>query len=130
MAFELEKLFVDVFAPVNGDVVTVVYDLPHGEVLDRNEWQERRKMAESWHRQIAAFSKRHGLRVNPIVTYDATGSHHSDMPEYGLCEGERIRLEEIIGASTIVLSMPEYSASSHLMAFARSMRTCALPACR
>jgi hypothetical protein len=117
MAFELGKLFVDVFAPMNGDVVTVVYDLPHGEILDRDEWVERRKMAENWHQQIAAFSKRYGVLVNPIVTYEATGSHHSDMPEYGMCEGESIRLEDKIRDSTIVLSIPEYSASSQLMAF-------------
>jgi leucyl aminopeptidase (aminopeptidase T) len=34
-----------------------------------------------------------------------------------MCEGERIRLEDIIGDSTIVLSMPEYSATAPLVAF-------------
>ena len=28
MAFKLEKLFSDVFAPRHGDVVTILYDLP------------------------------------------------------------------------------------------------------
>ena len=96
MAFQLEKLFVDVFAPLNGDVVTVMYDLPHGEIRDHDEWQERREMVASWQRQIIAFSKSYGVLVNPIVTYDATGSDNSDMPEYGMCQGERIRIEDII----------------------------------
>ena len=29
MKFKLAKLFVDVFAPQNGDIVTIMYDLPH-----------------------------------------------------------------------------------------------------
>jgi len=44
MAFELERLFVDVFAPQSGDVVTIMFDLPHGEIRDEEEWRERREM--------------------------------------------------------------------------------------
>jgi hypothetical protein len=130
MAFELEKLFVDVFAPLNGDVVTIMYDLPHGEIRDHDEWQERRKMAEGWHRQISAFSKSYGVLVNPIVTYEATGSDNSDLPEYGMCKGERIRVEDILTDSTIILSMPQYSASAPLMAFAKkyeNLRVASMP---
>ena len=96
MAFALEKLFVDVFAPHSGDVVTIMYDLPHGEIRDHKEWRERRKMAEEWHQHIIGFSASYDVLVNPIVTYEATGAHNSDMPEYGMCEGERIQLEDII----------------------------------
>jgi hypothetical protein len=130
MAFELETLFVDVFAPLNGDVVTIVYDLPHGAIGDNIEWHERRKMAEDWHRQLVAFSKSHGVLVNPIVTYDATGSHNSDMPKHGMCQGERIRLEDIIRDSTIILSMPQYSASAPLLALAKkydNLRVASMP---
>ena len=35
-----------------------------------------------------------------------------------MCKGERIRLEDIIKDSTIILSMPQYSPSAPLMAFA------------
>jgi hypothetical protein len=130
MAFELEKLFVDVFAPQNGDVVTIMYDLPHGEIRDNEEWRDRRKMAEEWYRQIAGFSTGYGVLVNPIVAYDATGSHNSDMPQYGMCKGERIRIEGILRESTIVLSMPEYTASAQLMAFAKqyeNLRVASMP---
>ena len=122
MAFELEKLFVDVFAPQSGDVVTIIYDLPHGEIPDDDEWQERREMAEEWRRQIGAFSKGYGVLVNPIVTYEATGSPNSDMPEYGMCRGERTRLEDIIRDSTIVISMPQFSASAPLLGFTRKVQ--------
>ena len=130
MAFELEKLFVDVFAPQSGDVVTIMYDLPHGEIRDHEEWQERRKMADEWHRQIAGFSESYGMLVNPIVTYDATGAHHADPPEYGMCKGERIQLEDIIRDSTIIISMPQYSATAPLVGFAKKyehLRVASLP---
>jgi hypothetical protein len=122
MPFELEKLFVDVFAPQSGDVVTITVDLPHGGIRDRREWEERREMAEDWHRQIVGFSKRYGARVNPIVTYGATGFHNADMPEYGMLMGERIRLEDIISDSTIVISMPQFSASAPLLGLTRKYR--------
>jgi hypothetical protein len=118
MAFDLEKLFVDVFAPQRGDVVTILYDLPHGEIPDREEWQERRKMAEDWHQQITGFSGSYGVRVNPIVTYHATGGDNADLPECGMCGGKRIQLESVLRDSTIILSMPQYSASAPLIAYA------------
>ena len=130
MGFELEKLFGDVFAPQSGDVVTIMYDLPHGEIRDHKEWQERRKMADEWHRQIVGFSKRYGVLVNPTVTYDATGSHNADMPEYGMCRGERVRFEDIFRDSTIVISMPQFSAWHHLSDSQGSTRTCEWRACR
>ena len=46
MEFELEKLFVDVFAPQSRDVVTIMYDLPHGDIRDDREWREPREMAD------------------------------------------------------------------------------------
>jgi hypothetical protein len=33
-AFDLEKLFIPVFAPQRGDVATLTYDLPHGLIRD------------------------------------------------------------------------------------------------
>jgi hypothetical protein len=130
MAFELEKLFVDVFAPQSGDVVTIMYDLPHGEIRDHKEWRERRKMADEWHRQIVGFSKGYGMLVNPIVMYDAAGSHNADIPEYGICNGKRIRLEDVIRDSTIVISMPQFSASAPLLGFTRkypNLRVASMP---
>jgi len=119
MAFDLEKLFADVFAPKTGDTLTIMYDLPHDKIQDNSEWRDRRQMAEEWHKQITAFSRRYGMTVNPIVTYNATGSHNANMPEYGIWKGKRTRLEDIIGRSTIVVSMPEYSASAPLIGFTR-----------
>ena len=47
MLFDLEKFFIDIFKPRQGnEVVTVMYDLPHGDIKDNLEWKERREMAE------------------------------------------------------------------------------------
>ena len=75
MAFDLEKLIFDVFAPREGDVLTLMVDLPHDDIPDMLEWQERREMAEDWHRRMAGFAKNFALSINPLVTYEATGGH-------------------------------------------------------
>jgi hypothetical protein len=119
MTFKLEELFVGVFAPQIGDIATIMYDLPYGEIKDLLAWQDRREMANEWHRQIAGFSQAYGIHVNPIVTYSATGAPHAEMPKYGICEGAKIQLESVIRDSTIIISMPQYSATSPLMGLAK-----------
>ena len=130
MTFKLEKLFVDVFAPQNGDIVTIMYDLPHGEIRDLLVWQDRREMANEWHRQIAGFSQIYGIHVNPIVTYSATGAPHAEMPKYGICEGAKVQLESVIRDSTIIISMPSNQPPRRLWDSQRNMDICASPACR
>ena len=115
MGFQLEKFFVDVFAPQPEDVLTIMYDLPHGEIQDQPAWQERREMAAEWHRQIQTFAQNCGVKVNPIVEYEATGAHARDLPEYGQQEGQPVRLEEIVKSSTILISMPQFSATAPLL---------------
>jgi leucyl aminopeptidase (aminopeptidase T) len=130
MAFKLEKLFVDVFAPQPGEVVTVMCDLPHDQIRDNEEWHERRDMADEWHKEIEAFSGRYDMIVNPIVTYKATGSHNANMPEHGMWKGQKTRLEDVIKNSTIVISMPEFSATAPLMGFTKkymNLRVASMP---
>lgn len=130
MNFNLEKLFVDVFGPEAGDVVTILYDLPHDGIVDNAQWQERREMAEEWQASITTFSSEYGLRVNPPVTYAATGAHNADMPEQGMSEGQSVRLEDFIKNTTILISMPEFSASAPLIAYARKyeqLRVASMP---
>ena len=92
-----------------------MYDLPTVNIPDNDEWQARRKMADEWCQTIKAFSIAYKIRVNPVVTYEACGAHNMDLPENGLCEGEMINITEIVNQSTIVLSMPEFSASAPLL---------------
>lgn len=130
MSFSLERLFVEVFAPQRGDVVTIMYDLPHGQVPDTQEWRERRQMAEEWHQQIAQFSGKYGFSINPLVTYEATGMQNGQLPDYGLRQGDRVRLEDIARDSSIIISMPQFSATAPLVAFTKqyeNLRVASLP---
>jgi hypothetical protein len=130
MSFSLEKLFVDVFAPRSGDSVTIMVDLPHDDIHDTREWRERRQMAQEWLEEIGRFSKKYGLQINPLVTYGATGAHNSELPEHGLSEGSRVRLDDVARDSVILISMPQFSATAPLTGFTRkyqNLRVASLP---
>lgn len=129
MGFNLEKLFIDVFAPAD-EVVTIMYDLPTANIPDNDEWRARRKMADEWHQKIKAFANKYKIKINPVVTYECRGAHNMDLPEYGLCEAKRINIAEIVNQSTIVLSMPEFSASAPLLIFTQNnqdLRVASMP---
>jgi len=122
MAFNLEKFIRDIFNPVKGEVVTVMYDVPHGNLKDNQAWKDRRKMAEEWHAGLTKVSDKWGIRVNPIVTYEATGSGGAELPKKGRMGGAEIELEQVINESTIILSMPEFSATAPLYARAKKLK--------
>jgi hypothetical protein len=130
MPFQLEKFFLDVFAPENGDVLTIMYDLPHDEIQDHPAWQERRVMAREWHDRIKTLAPKLGVRVNPIIEYEATGAHARDLPELGYQEGELVRLEDVASESTILISMPQFSATAPLLVFTQKydhLRVASMP---
>lgn len=129
MNFDLEKLFLDVFA-LQDEVLTVMYDVPAGDLVDNREWRDRREMAKEWHHEISRFSKKYGIQVNPLLTYDATGAHNRDLPEYGISEGKKTKMRDIILNSTIVISMPEFSASAPLLMYTQEnaeLRVASMP---
>ena len=130
MVFSLEKLFVDVFAPQNGEIVTIMVDLPHNGIYDTQEWLERRLMAKEWLTEIAHFSNKYSLHINPLVEYDATGIQNNQLPEFGMSGGKRVRLEDAARDSTIIISMPQFSASAPLILFTKkfeNLRVVSMP---
>jgi hypothetical protein len=122
MAFNLEKFIRDIFNPQKGEVVTVMYDVPHGNLVDNRAWEERRKMAKEWHDGLAKLQDKWGIKVNPIVSYEATGSNGAELPARGQMGDKDVELERIISESTILLSMPEFSATAPLYARARKLK--------
>lgn len=129
MNFNLEKLFVDVFAPAD-EVVSIMYDLPTKSILDNAAWHTRREMAEEWHQTINSFSHKYGIKLNPVVTYDACGAHNMDLPDFGMSEGKKVSIAEIVNKSTIILSMPEFSASAPLLIYTQNnpnLRVASMP---
>ena len=122
MAFDLQKFFGDVFRPAKGEVVTVMYDLPHGDIADDKNWKERRQMAEEWRTKLAGWADTWGVKVNPPVTYLATGGNNADLPETGMMDGKEVKLNDMINSSTIVLAMPQFSATAPLYGFAKKSK--------
>ena len=120
MAFDLEKFFDDIFKPQSGEVVTVMHDLPHGNIADDDMWKERRQMAADWREGLAARADRGGVTVNPRVTYMATGSNNAELPSTVRMGDADKPLEELINSSTIILAMPQFSATAPLYPYARN----------
>ena len=123
MSFDLRKFFGDVFKPEPGEIVTIMYDIPHGNISDKTEWKQRREMAIEWHNKITEFATEYKSSVNPLVTYLSTGSHNGDLPKKAQIGDVNCILEDIIAQSTIVLSMPEFSASAPLINYTRKYPT-------
>ncbi len=120
MAFQLSKFFQDIFSPARGEVVTVMYDVPHGDIHDNDLWRQRREMADDWHAQLLELAPRWGARVAPIVTYRATGSNNADLPSECLVGGAPDNLPDLVRRSTILLAMTEFSATAPLYGMARA----------
>jgi len=130
MSFSLEKLFIDVFTPQSGESVTILVDLPNDDIRDTQEWVDRRQMVEEWQQEMAQFSTKYGLKVNPLVSYNATGVHNGMLPEFGSSDGKKVTLEDIASSSNIIIAMTQFSASAPLIAFTKkfaSLRVASLP---
>jgi leucyl aminopeptidase (aminopeptidase T) len=129
-SFDLEKLITDVFAPQRGEKILVVTDLPHGELEDHGEWQERRKMAEEWRSTFEQMGAREGFSVYPMLTYPATGANNADLPEDGELEGRAVRFDDLMSEVNVVVALTEYSASAPLIKYGLkypSMRAASMP---
>jgi hypothetical protein len=128
--FDLEKLLIDVFAPQPREKVLVMSDLPHGELTDNEEWEERREMASEWHSVFERLGSRLGFSVHPFLTYAATGASNAPLPQEGEMDGQRVRFEDILSDTNIVVALTEYSATAPLIGFTQklpSLRAASLP---
>jgi hypothetical protein len=122
MTFNLKSFFQSIFAPVKGEVVTFMVDTPHGAFADTPAWKERRQMTEAWQGDVAKFAPEWGITVHPLVSYLATGSNGADLPVSGTMAGKDVNIKQIIDASSIIISMPTYSATAFLMGFAKNSK--------
>jgi hypothetical protein len=128
--FDLEKLLIDVFGPQAGEKVLVMTDLPHGEWTDNEKWAARREMAQEWRAAFQQLGTKLGLSVHPLLTYAATGAHSGPLPEEGEMEGRRVRLEDVLSHTNIVVALTEYSATAPLIGFSQkwpALRAASMP---
>ncbi len=120
MAFDLARFIRDIFDPQPGEVVAVMYDVPHGDIEDNEPWKERRQMAQDWHAGLEALAPAWQVKVLPIVTYEATGSNNADLPEMCRVGDVSERIQDLVGRTTILLAMTEFSATAPLYGMAKA----------
>lgn len=117
---DLIKLLIDVFEPQQGEVATVVVDLPHDDIADNVRWQERREMAEDWRQALLQVAAERQFIVNPMLGYLATGGNNADFPATAILEGREVGLSEALTGSTLVIAMTEFSATAPLTTLAEA----------
>jgi hypothetical protein len=111
---DLNKLLIDVFDPQQGEVAAIMVDLPHDEIADTSDWQERREMAERWHAVLAALASKRDFTLRPLLTFPATGGNNADLPANGWIDGQEVNLIDTLKTSTLLISMTQYSATAPL----------------
>ena len=130
MGFDMEKFIDDIFAPLKGEILTIMIDIPHGAISDNAEWIERREMASEWLEKASRYSPKWNLEVNPLVNYPATGGDNADLPETCFLKGQPFSLKDIIESSTMIISMPEFSATAPLYEYSlrlKQLRVASMP---
>ncbi len=113
-SFDLEKFLVDVFAPVAGERVAVVVDLPTPEVPDNPAWRERREMAAAWREGLVRLGARIGFETLPLVSYAATGRSGDDFPAEGASGGAAVSMGAILDGTSLLLALTEFSMTAAL----------------
>lgn len=119
MAFDLGKLFVDVFDPQPGEVVVVACDLPRRSEDDTPAWADRRAMAVEWREAMEELGRARGFRTLPLLTYHATGANNAELPVHAHLEGREVELGPTLLDTTLALFLTQFSATAPLDGFTR-----------
>jgi hypothetical protein len=78
-------------------------------------------MAMEWHSAFQRLGSKLGFSVHPLLTYPATGAHNASLPEDGEMDSQRVRFEDILRDTNIVVALTEYSASAPLIEFTQEL---------
>lgn len=111
---DVKKLLTDVFDPQPGEVVTFAIDLPREGVADNEDWSARRAMAGRWRDTMTELASERGFRVQPILSFEASGANNADLPAEGRLGDEEVDLLATLKGSTLVIAMTEFSATAPL----------------
>ncbi|MBE0646139.1 MAG: hypothetical protein IH600_18800 [Bacteroidetes bacterium] len=125
---ELRHLFLTVFKPRPTDkVLTIIVDVPDGNVPDDEDWSQRRVMAYDWWMRAIAFKNDMGLDRLEIYYYPNVGSNNNDLPDtlyhWGgnpemldadtlLTEGLAVPLEDVMTFTDLIIAPTEFSATA------------------
>ncbi len=131
---ELMRLFHSVFAlRSDEDELTILLDLPDEKVADNDPWHDRRRIAGEWYGRLSANSNQTPFSEVNLCTYKNVGSNNNDLPPFikkinefigdaSLGSGMLVSLDEVLAASSVVISLSELSATAPLKMFAKKFR--------
>ncbi len=131
---ELMRLFQSVFAlRADEDELTILLDLPDEKVPDNDPWHDRRRIAGEWYGRLSANSSQTPFSEVNLCTYKNVGSNNNDLPPFikkinefigdaSLGSGMLVSLDEVLAASSVVISLSELSATAPLKMFAKKFR--------
>ncbi|MBI5472809.1 MAG: hypothetical protein HY961_10740 [Ignavibacteriae bacterium] len=131
---ELMRLFHSVFAlRADEDELTFMLDLPDEKVPDNDAWHDRRRIVGEWYGWLNANSTQTPFSEINLCTYQNVGANNGDLPPFikkineyigdaSLGSGMLVSLDEVLAASSVVVSVPELSATAPLKMFAKKFR--------
>ncbi len=130
--FDIEKLLIDVFAPVKGENFILLNDFPSKEADFTAEYLERKDMVKQWHKALEKLSKKIGFSVEPIIYYEPTNAHSGPLPEEGLQNKENIDLTnklDSFGKKDVVIAITKFSSTGpiHSRLKKQKFRSATLP---
>jgi hypothetical protein len=119
VAFNLKDLLINVFDPQKGETVLVACDMPHDQIADTPQWQDRRLMAAEWREAFAELGKERGFGTMPLLTFPATGSHGANLPARAIQTDTTVLLDQTLLESTLAAFLTEFSATAALDGFCK-----------
>lgn len=126
----LHSLLNSVFAlKENERGLTIFVDLPDSRVKDNAEWVDRRRIAAEWYSTLLENLKSLPFESLLLCTYENVGTNNNDLPESltvaaessgkNAWTGDKVSLEKILEATSIILAPTELSATAPLKNLAK-----------
>ena len=107
------KMFKEVFAPLPGEKVLFLMDVPHLNKKDLDIWKNRRDMVQDWYKTFKELGIKEGFNVE-MLEYTATGIHNAPLPK---------NIVDAAKKSNLVIAMTEYSPTSTLLPITKAEGT-------
>lgn len=107
------KMFKEVFAPLPGEIVLFLMDVPQENKKDFDIWKNRREMVHDWYNTFKELGTKEGFTVE-MLEYKATGIHNAPLPR---------NVVDAVKKSNLVIAMTEYSTTSTLLPITKAEGT-------
>jgi leucyl aminopeptidase (aminopeptidase T) len=126
----LGKLLIDVFNPQKGENVVILNDFPSSE--PEEDFLLRQDMADEWHNSFSKLAKELSFTIEPVITYEPTGTHSAPLPKTAKQGDNKIDLNERLSKlekKDIVIAITKYSATGplHSLMKKQQFRSATLP---